>query len=344
VANELGIKFDTAGGLQKLTAGTGIKLNATSPGLALSSSGLNALLKTDAGLGKDANGLYVVSNTNAGIMVNSFGVGIDLADSNPGLQFDVNGDLQLKAYTSQGLHVDSDGVGVTLEAAGSNTGGLAFNGTSGIRVLTDGLHGVMLTSDGVVAKYDSTKGITLFSGALGVYLEPAGTGVGGLQFNSGTNKLEVKADTARAISLTGNGVGINYDTVSLGVNGSNQLYVKSALSNPFTYAESLAIGDPVYFTGSASTVGKALANADSKSWIVGLALEAASSGTHLVACDGSLVTTLSGLTIGVPYYLAAAGGLTSTRPVASGNRVIMVGVAYATTSLLVNIKDFGKVA
>ena len=61
-------------------------------------------------------------------------------------------------------------------------------------------------------------------------------------------------------------------------------------------------------------------------------IASAASGT--IQGPGTLITGLSGLTPGVPYYLSTTGGgLIATPPSSSGNLVQHVGVALSATAL-----------
>jgi hypothetical protein len=56
---------------------------------------------------------------------------------------------------------------------------------------------------------------------------------------------------------------------------------------------------------------------------------------------GKCAGVLSGATAGVPYYLGAAGGISSTPP-SSGNQLVRVGYAMNATDLWVEIQAYGK--
>ena len=97
-----------------------------------------------------------------------------------------------------------------------------------------------------------------------------------------------------------------------------------------TYGESLVPGDLVYFE-SDGKVWKADANVAGSYPVMGLALETASSGSHLVLLHGiySNVSRYNFLTVGGPVYLSNAtpGVETQAQPVAADDIVQIVGIA-----------------
>jgi hypothetical protein len=278
------VTFNSDFGLQ-VNSGVAKILLASNPGMSVSSSGLTALLKTDAGVGKDANGLYVVGNTSAGISVGASGVGVSLYSTNPGLSFDVGGGLQVKydgshgvitgasgleveIEASKGLAVGASGLAVVLEAAGAGTGGLAFNGSSGIRidiadstpglqltntgidtklvaaasnaggleavagglqVKTDAAHGIILTATGVEAEVATATGLEVLATGIAVNFETTNPTL----WANGSSELGVKLNAAGAIvtSATGLKVQLEAATPTLQIDGSNQLGVKVVAAN-----------------------------------------------------------------------------------------------------------------
>lgn len=100
-----------------------------------------------------------------------------------------------------------------------------------------------------------------------------------------------------------------------------------------TAGEALSASDLIYINGSGQML-KADADSASKA-AVGFVLASVSNGGSGTAYFGSgLITGLTGLTIGIPYYLSqTAGGITSTAP--TGTNVIQqqVGVPVSATTL-----------
>lgn len=112
----------------------------------------------------------------------------------------------------------------------------------------------------------------------------------------------------------------------------------SGIAVPFTYGVSLTPGDAVYFATD-GTVKEADANVPAALPCIGVALETASSGVHLVLLlgiyrDDSLFAWSS---IGQPVYLSTtAGGLTQTQPAAADDAIQIVGIATHADRLYVN--------
>jgi hypothetical protein len=77
--------------------------------------------------------------------------------------------------------------------------------------------------------------------------------------------------------------------------------------------------------------------------VLGMALHAAASGEFvLIAVDGATVTVGGGLTAKTTYYLSGTAGATAPlADVTSGKYISRVGIATATTTLLIDINNTG---
>lgn len=115
---------------------------------------------------------------------------------------------------------------------------------------------------------------------------------------------------------------------------SNQGY--SGTTMAFTYGESLTPGAPVHIHTD-GTVLKADANAAGKYPAIGIALETASSGSHLVLLLGIYRDdTLFAWTVGGLIYLSTtAGTLTQTQPSATDDVIQVIGIATHADRMLV---------
>jgi hypothetical protein len=113
-----------------------------------------------------------------------------------------------------------------------------------------------------------------------------------------------------------------------------------------TSDEAIAVGDPVYFTGTGNRVGKARADTAAKRWATGVnitsGISAAAQALQMVS-HGEAAGVISGATPGAVYYLAPTGGTTSVRPI-GGNHVVRVGFAKSATALWVSVFDYGRSA
>lgn len=107
---------------------------------------------------------------------------------------------------------------------------------------------------------------------------------------------------------------------------SDQAYTGTYVS--LTYGESLVPGDPVYFK-SDGKVWKADADGTGTYPCMGLAMETASSGSHVVLLHGIYRddTRYNWTVGGVVYLSTTAGSLTQTQPSATDNVVQVVGIA-----------------
>jgi hypothetical protein len=308
--------------------------------------GSNWVQFTGLGLITAGDGLVKVGNV----------ISVDLADTNPGLEF-VSNDLAAKVNTSYGLSIGASGIAVDIVAAGSGTGGLEFS-TGDLQVKTDGAHGIILTTTGVEVEVNTAEGIDV--DASGIYAKLLAAG--GLEFapygeiqiklDNTPDTLDVDADGLKVVGLpslfkindTAVGATItaaNLDDLTDGSDAS-ALHFHTSQSVPFVAAENIAKADPVYMTATANNIGKADAGADAKRWVVGIAAAAISSAaTGNVITSGVLTGALTGATAGARYWLADTGGLTATRP--TGNKsIVLVGIAKNATDLIVKIQDYGK--
>ncbi|MBP9715207.1 MAG: hypothetical protein KBD52_01835 [Candidatus Pacebacteria bacterium] len=107
---------------------------------------------------------------------------------------------------------------------------------------------------------------------------------------------------------------------------TNQTY--SGFTVAMTYGESLVPGDLVYFK-SDGKVWKADANAAGLYTVMGLALETASSGSHLVLLQGIYRDdTRYAFTVGGNIYLSTTAGVeTQTQPSATDDVIQVIGIA-----------------
>lgn len=104
-----------------------------------------------------------------------------------------------------------------------------------------------------------------------------------------------------------------------------------------TAGESLSAGDLVYInTSDSNKVYKADADAVAKA-AIGYVLTSGTSNNPVTVYLEGINDQLSGLTVGLMYYLSAtAGGVTTTKPSTAGQIVQYVGVAISTSALAFN--------
>lgn len=109
-----------------------------------------------------------------------------------------------------------------------------------------------------------------------------------------------------------------------------------------TATDATANGDPVYWNG-VNTLGKARADTDSKSRVMGVIRTgggAAPTAVEVVSL-GLCAGVLSAANPNDNYFLQATGGIANTLP-SAGNRIIRVGWAANNTDLWVALHDYGK--
>ncbi|MCU0912938.1 MAG: hypothetical protein MUC88_00070 [Planctomycetes bacterium] len=109
----LRLKLSTSGGLQFATG--------TPKELAVK-------IEASKGLTVGGNGLAGVADSSKAMSVGASGFGVDIAASNPGLQYDGSGDLQVKPNGNKGVAVDGDGVQVKVDGTT-----ITFNGSGQIQ-------------------------------------------------------------------------------------------------------------------------------------------------------------------------------------------------------------------
>jgi len=264
----------------------------------------------------------------SGISISGSTISINLA-TNPGLEF-----------SSSALRIKLADTSLALSAGGV---ALALASSSGLTV-----------ASGLLVKVEASNPSLQINGSneLGVKLAAAGAIVSGasgvaVQLESSqpslqivANAIGVKLDTARGLAKDASGVFVKIDGSSLTFNGSGELQVGSSDATliSFTSGEALTAGDNVYIS-AAGTVSKARANAESTSLgYVGLARTTVGSGAAVQVIVGGRLSGLTGLSAGSRYYLSAgtAGVSTTTAPSASGQQVVLVGIAMSATELIVS--------
>lgn len=149
----------------------------------------------------------------------------------------------------------------------------------------------------------------------------------------GTTALEFTQFTGAGQVVAGNGL----------QKTGNRLDVTDApfLKASHATGDVLAVGDPVVFSSTANTLGKAAANSGATARVIGVSLAATSAGgTATIVKRGTAAGVLSGANPGDPMYLGSTGGLSSSAPVSG--RIIRVGYAINSTDLEVEIADYGQ--
>jgi hypothetical protein len=304
----LRMALTTTGGLQ-FNAGTPKTLGVkldTNPGLSLSGTGLKGIVSASKGLTITATGFEVVADNTRAIATDANGVYLMLA-ANPGLEFNGSTGVQAKIFSTGGLQRDANGLSVKLPA----------------------VSGLLTDATGLYVDIEDTNPTLKFT----------------------VNELGVKYDTAAGLQTSANGMQVKVDGTTISFTGGGALQANNVgeaqrIENTINVDAAVAVGDPLYITGTGDRVAKADTDTDPKSRVIGIARTAQAtvgSPTEVVE-TGLAVGVLTGATAGTPYYLATGGGLSTAAPSGSGKRVIQVGVALNATDLMVRIVDYGKKA
>jgi hypothetical protein len=181
----------------------------------------------------------------------------------------------------------------------------------------------------------------------------AGGGSSGLEFdvNTAAGKLRAAVNATGGIQRSATGLSVLIDPLA-NTGGNNPTTATSAtglrtirsplLAENYTMDNAVTIGDPVGIATVANRMKKSLASTDADAKVCGVVTQtAAAAATANVVTHGVAVGVITGATPQTPYYLQAAGGLSTALP-AGGNRTIQVGIAINATDLFVRVIDYGK--
>lgn len=118
----------------------------------------------------------------------------------------------------------------------------------------------------------------------------------------------------------------------------------NATVNSYTATSNMSIGDVVYIDGADSVDLADVSGLGAASRVIGIASSAATATNPVdVACNG-VVDGLSSLTAGSRYFAdpATPGGITTTVPSGSGNKIIQIGYAKSTTAMHLQLDYLGR--
>ncbi len=176
---------------------------------------------------------------------------------------------------------------------------------------------------------DGATGVTGATGAGGASGATGPTGATGVGTTGATGATGTSGGSG-ATGATGPGTSLTITETP-----SNQSYTGEIVS--LTYGESLVPGDAVYLKSDGS-VWKADANGSSTYPCIGLAMETASSGSHIVLLKGIYRDdSLYNWTVGGILYLSTtAGSLTQTQPSGTDEVIQVSGIATHADRILFN--------
>jgi hypothetical protein len=326
-------------------------------GAGLTKSGNTLNVGAGNGITVSADAVAVDADSETGgniqpVNITANGVGVDInAIAGTGIEADGSANLRLAA---QGNGI-AGGAGSTLSVdPDSETGGNiepVTVGANGVGVDINSIAGTGLEADGSanlrIAASAAGDGLTGGGGsALAVNLEASNP-----TLKITTDELGVKYDSNKGLTTGASGMEVKVDGTTVSFDGSGQLQaVGSAeaqrVENDFAVDEAIAAADPVYWTSTGDRVGKAdAASAQlAKSHVFGVARTAQSTvgQTSAIVSIGQCAGILSSATPGTRYWLQSGGGIGTSRPSASGERLIHVGMAMNADDLWVELKDFGR--
>lgn len=217
----------------------------------------------------------------------------------------------------------------TADGATGQTGATGGTGTNGV----DGATGFTGATGNTGAGNTGATGFTGSTGPTGA----TGAGPTGSTGNTGgTGATGLTGGTGNTGATGGTGgTGATGTILVEDPTIANAGY--SGVTFSGTYAESLIPGDPV-FVDSSGNIAKGDADTSGKFPVCGVAVETASSGSHVVLVHGfhRHDTNYNFGTVGGLVYLSTSSGLTQTAPSATDNCVQIVGVAMAQRILFVN--------
>lgn len=130
--------------------------------------------------------------------------------------------------------------------------------------------------------------------------------------------------------------GTSWDNLSTVTSAEN-------LDNNYTADVNVAVRDVVYIS-NANSVSPAKADASTTDKAIGFALATITATNPVSVRKNGTLSGFSGLTVGARYYLSAAtaGAVTSTIPTGSGNSIIQVGYAKASTIMDIQFLILGR--
>ena len=233
-------------------------------GLSVGQDGLSVI--TAAGLEIVGGNVQVDVDSAGGLGFNGWSLRVNAGD---GLEVDNSNNLKVKAKTSGGVSVSSDGVAVT-------PGNGITVGSGGVAVKPNASGAISVDGNGVAANVDATKGLkidnTSTPGKIAV------NNGNGLTFNSTSGALEVLPDN-NSVSVGASGVAVKIDSSGGLKSGTNGVGVKLPTNSGLsTSADGLAVGsgNGIQVSGTAvavkpsSSSGKMSVDADTSGVYVSL--------------------------------------------------------------------------
>jgi hypothetical protein len=309
-------------GFTNITGAT-LQANLASIDAALSSGGAVSSVNTLTGAvvltGQNVTTNHTAANyTAAGTQITQHIAGIDAAIANISSALLYKGAFDASAGNYTALANASQGDFYRVSVGGT-IGGVTYSAGDAIVINADVVGTPVV---GQVDRFDNVDGVTSVNGEVGAVV------LDGTEINT-TAVIDVATPANASI-----------DAALTVFNAEIKAAKKGDVITGFLAAQALAAGDPV-FKSSATQVDKALATSDTALEVIGIASAAAASGAAVTVIPfGPAAAVGGGLTVAGPVFLASAGGLTQTAPVASGSYVLRIGKATSATDIDVEPRNF----
>jgi len=294
----------------------------------------NAVLVSDDGAYWENNGFVFDGTVPTGSWIQFTGAGQIVAG--PGLSKSGN---TISVNFGDGIHEATDYVAIELSASNP---ALELTGTTPnktLQLLVDGAHGIVRGSSGAEIEIDDTPDT--------LDVDADGLKVVGLPQDFKIEDVATHYDDPG----TGQVTAANLDTLTAG-SSSNADSLHTHASQPATEAPkvedthtcntAVTTGRAVCWSSTADEIEHADNSADATSQVIGVARVGAGAGSDAEVVKCGLCTGLSGFTTQTPYYLGASGQLVVHGSVPRPGRFIRVGFAASTTSIDVQMMDFGR--
>lgn len=209
--------------------------------------------------------------------------------------------------------------------------------------------GIDITGSVVSVDLAATNpGLQFVTGDLAVLLKDATLGVDA----AGIFVQGVPANfTVAGVATSANVTATNLNTLTAGTSSqADALHTHARVDAAKEVSEEVAVneailaGDPIEWSGTADRIQRCRADTNSRVDCLGIALTAQPTIglTTTIVRSGIAEAVLVGATPGDRYWLAPTGGLTTTRPTASGTNIVFVGIAVNATDLDVRFQYIGR--
>jgi hypothetical protein len=309
---------------------------------------------SSAGVIQPGDGLYQAGNifhvgAGWGITANADDIEVNLADTDPGLEFDAQSGLKVQVVASGGIQIQSDGILLKIDDSPDtldvDSDGLKVVGLpSAFKINDVATDGTYVTSANLDTLTDGSNADALHSHT-GSSISLDHSELGNIGENDHHNRQHAITSTLdhSETGLTSGEVLTATGPTTFAWQTPPAADEAERLEVTYTAGANVTAGDPVRFSADDTVVPTDNALGTSRR-TVGLARLTASSGNPVeVSTEGLVRGILAGATAGDAFFLDTPNGLTSTRPTAAGSHIYLMGFAANPTDLQLRIQYMGKV-